>query len=58
MDRAQYSTLLGALQDMPDPRQACWQRDAGALLWALIGGAGVSGQRTVHAWPTGGWTNY
>ena len=49
MDKAQYSTLLEALKDVPDPRQARGQRYAWLVLLALISGALVSGQRTAHA---------
>jgi predicted transposase YbfD/YdcC len=49
MDKAQYSTLLEALKDVPDPRQARGQRYAWLLLLTLISGALVSGQRTAHA---------
>ena len=49
MDKAQYSTLLEALKDVPDPRQARGQRYSWLLLLALISGALASGQRTAHA---------
>jgi uncharacterized membrane protein len=44
MDTAQYSTLLEALKDVPDPRQARGQRYAWSLLLILIGSALISGQ--------------
>jgi predicted transposase YbfD/YdcC len=49
MDKAQYSTLLEALQDVSDPRKARGQRYAWVVLLTLISGAMVSGQRTAHA---------
>jgi len=49
MDKAQYSTLVEVLNDLPDPRKARGQRYAWTLLLILIGGAMVSGQRTAHA---------
>jgi len=49
MDRAQYSTLLEALKDVPDPRKARGQRYAWLLLLVLISSALASGQRTAHA---------
>ena len=44
MDKAEYSTLLEALKDVPDPREAWGQRYAWLLLLTLISGALVSGQ--------------
>jgi predicted transposase YbfD/YdcC len=49
MDKAQYSTLMEALKDVPDPRQARGQRYSWVLLLTLISGALASGQRTAHA---------
>jgi predicted transposase YbfD/YdcC len=49
MDKTEYSTLLEALKDVPDPRQARGQRYPWSLLLILLGGAMVSGQRTAHA---------
>jgi len=49
MDKAQYSTLLEALKDVPDPRRARGQRYSWVLLLTLISGALASGQRTAHA---------
>ena len=46
---AHTSTLLDALKDAPDPRQARGQRYAWLLLLTRMGGAWVSGQRTPHA---------
>ena len=49
MDTAQYSTLLEALTDVPDPRKARGQRYAWVLLLTLMSAALASGHRTAHA---------
>jgi predicted transposase YbfD/YdcC len=49
MDRAQYTSLLAALQNVPDPRQARGQRYAWPLLLTLIAAALASGQQGVRA---------
>ena len=49
MYKAEYSTLLAALQEVPDPRKGRGQRHSWVLLLSLIGGALASGQRTPHA---------
>jgi predicted transposase YbfD/YdcC len=49
MDHEQYSTLMEALQSMPDMRKARGQRYAWWFLLALICSALVSGQRSGHA---------
>jgi predicted transposase YbfD/YdcC len=49
MDKHQYSTLMDALKDVPDPRQARGKRYRWVFLLALICGALASGQRTGHA---------
>lgn len=49
MDQVQYSTLLEALQSLPDPRKARGKRYPWALLLALICSALVSGQCSGHA---------
>jgi hypothetical protein len=43
MDKAQYSTLLDALKDVPDPRKARGQRYSWLLLLTLFGGALAKG---------------
>jgi hypothetical protein len=53
MDTAQYSTLLEALTDVPDPRKARGQRSAWVLLLTLISAALASGHRTAHAMADG-----
>lgn len=49
MDRTQYTSLLAALRDVPDPRQARGQRYAWPLLLTLIAAALASGQQGVRA---------
>lgn len=54
MDSPQYSDLLDALRDVPDPRQARGCRYNWPLLLTLIAAALASGQRNVRA--IGQWT--
>jgi predicted transposase YbfD/YdcC len=54
MDGPQYSHLLAALQEVPDPRQARGRRFAWPLLLTLIAAALASGERNVRA--IGQWT--
>jgi len=49
MDQPKYTTLMEALQDVPDPRQARGKRYAWPFLLALITSALGSGQRTGRA---------
>lgn len=49
MDRPQYTTLLGVLQAIPDPRHARGVRYPWLLLLTLIALAVASGQQTAHA---------
>jgi len=49
MDQVQYSTLLEALQSIPDPRKARGKRYSWTFLLALLGSALLSGQRSAHA---------
>jgi len=49
MDQTEYSTLLEALQSLPDPRKARGRRYSWTFLLALICSAMVSGQSTGHA---------
>lgn len=46
MDTQKYSTLMDALKDIPDPRQARGKRFEWVFLLALICGALASGKRT------------
>lgn len=46
MDQPKYSTLMEALQDVPDPRKARGQRFEWSFLLALIASALVSGQHS------------
>lgn len=49
MDAHQYSSLLTALQAVPDPRQARGQRHPWVLILTVISAALISGQRGVRA---------
>ena len=49
MDGDQYTTLMEALKDVPDPRKARGKRYAWLFLLALICGALACGQKTTHA---------
>ena len=49
MDQPQYSTLMDALKQVPDPRKARGKQYPWSLLLALACGALVSGQKTGHA---------
>jgi len=49
MDAPQYSDLLAALHDVPDPRQRRGQRYAWPLLLTLITAALASGERNLRA---------
>ena len=49
MSGGQYTTLLEALKDIPDPRKARGKRYAWSFLLALICGALACGQKTPHA---------
>jgi predicted transposase YbfD/YdcC len=49
MDRPEYSHLLAALHDVPDPRKARGRRYAWPLLLTLIAAAMASGERNVRA---------
>ncbi len=49
MDQQECSTLLDALQGIPDPRKARGQRYSWLLLLALVSAALASGQRGGHA---------
>jgi predicted transposase YbfD/YdcC len=53
MDEPEYTTLVAALADVPDPRQRRGRRYAWGLLLTLIGAALVSGQR--HGRGIGQW---
>ena len=49
MDERNYSTLMDAVVDIPDPRKARGKRHAWALLLTLISAALLSGQRSGRA---------
>jgi predicted transposase YbfD/YdcC len=49
MDAPQYSHLLAALHDVPDPRRPRGRRHAWSLLLTLIAAAMASGERNVRA---------
>ena len=49
MDREECSTLLEALQGIPDPRKARGKRYPWLLLLTLVSAALASGQRGGHA---------
>jgi len=49
MDQPNYTTLMEALQDVPDPRQARGKRYAWPFLLALAASVIASGQRTGRA---------
>ena len=49
MDQPQYSTLMDALKEVPDPRKARGKQYPWSLLLTLACGALVSGQKTAHA---------
>jgi predicted transposase YbfD/YdcC len=49
MDTPKYTTLLAALQAVPDPRKARGKRYAWPLILTLIAAALVSGQKSVRA---------
>lgn len=49
MDAPQYSDLLAALRDVPDPRRRRGRRSAWPLLLTLIAAALASGERNVRA---------
>ena len=48
MDAREYSNLVDALRDVPDPRKARGKRHAWPLVLTLIGAALLSGQRNVR----------
>jgi predicted transposase YbfD/YdcC len=49
MDQHKYTTFMGTLKDVPDPRQARGQRYSWSFLLTLTCSALASGQRTAHA---------
>lgn len=49
MDGAQYTTLVEALKDIPDPRRARGKRYTWLFLLTLIAAAMASGQKTLYA---------
>ena len=49
MDQPKYTTLIEALESVPDPRRARGKRYSWLFLLTLIAAALASGQKTVHA---------
>ena len=49
MDAREYSSLVEALRDVPDPRKARGKRHAWPLVLTLLGAALLSGQQGVRA---------
>ncbi|HET8631352.1 MAG TPA: ISAs1 family transposase [Thermomicrobiales bacterium] len=49
MDAPEYSSLLAALREVPDPRRARGRRHAWDLILTVLAGALASGQRSVRA---------
>ncbi len=49
MDQHKYSTFIGAIKEVPDPRKARGKRYPWSFLLSLVSGALASGQQTAHA---------